>query len=313
LGFALSGWEAALLLSKLGVFVGMLASAGGVLALRGYHDGSRAGHTRLLAYSLFGAVIGLHASVLQVLLQAGQINAAGVMGMFDLNLIFLLRGTPVWDAAAYRGVGFALSVLLVLNLLRVLTLQRATPPVSFYRIALVGQSLALGLVAYGFTQLGHISVTTPLAKIALILHVAAMGGWVGMLLPLRWCCSALSNASLAALMQRFSRLGIALVIVLLSTGGVLLLTLVSPSELFTTDYGQLLLLKLGLFGVLVGIAAMNKLRYVPQLLTVDRSAELPSRLALRVSIDREIAIAVALLVLTTVVSTLLGPAAHTGM
>jgi putative copper resistance protein D len=88
---------------------------------------------------------------------------------------------------------------------------------------------------------------------------------------------------------------------------------VSPSELFTTDYGQLLLLKLGLFGVLVGIAAMNKLRYVPQLLTVDRSAELPSRLALRVSIDREIAIAVALLVLTTVVSTLLGPAAHTGM
>ena len=140
-------WALAFALAKIGVFAGLIAGAGGVLALGGYHNGSRAAHTRLLSYSLLGAFIGFHSSLAPVLIQAGQINDAGVMGMFDSDLVLLLRGTPVWESAAFRGAGFALSALLILSLLRTLRAQRKPPDSVFYRLAFIGQALALGLVA----------------------------------------------------------------------------------------------------------------------------------------------------------------------
>ena len=102
-------WALAFVLAKIGIFAGLVAGAGGVLALGGYHNGSRAAHTRLLSYSLLGAFIGFHSSLAPVLIQAGQIKDAGVMGMFDSDLVLLLRGTPAWESAAFRGAGFALS------------------------------------------------------------------------------------------------------------------------------------------------------------------------------------------------------------
>jgi len=50
-------WALAFALAKIGVFAGLIAGAGGVLALGGYHNGSRAAHTRLLSYSLLGALL----------------------------------------------------------------------------------------------------------------------------------------------------------------------------------------------------------------------------------------------------------------
>ena len=191
-----SMWALAFVLAKIGIFAGVIAGAGGVLALGGYHNGSRAAHTRLLSYSLLGAFIGFHSSLAPVLIQAGQINDAGVMGMFDSDLVLLLRGTPVWESAAFRGAGFALSALLILSLLRTLRAQRKPPDSVFYRLAFIGQALALGLVAYGFSLSGHVSVLDAWVRAALAFHVAAMAIWVGMLLPLRWCCGDVESGGL---------------------------------------------------------------------------------------------------------------------
>lgn len=297
-------WEVFALLATLGTALGVVAAVGGVTALAGFHNGSRAAHAQLLSYALAGALLGLHASLFAVLVQVGEINGQGIVGMFDLDMLLLLRGTPAWEAAAFQGVGFGLSCLLLLSLTRVLGLQRQAPELAFYRIAYAGQTLALGLVLYGFTLSGHVSVLSWPSQLALVLHVATVATWVGMLFPLRWACNDPDTASLQKTMRRFGRLGIALVAVLSVSGAVLLLNLIDPIALLTSSYGRLLLLKLGGFVGLVAIAAQNRFSYVPNL-----EQEGGAR-ALRRSIDREIALALTVLLVAAAVSTLLGPATH---
>lgn len=297
-------WTLLAILAKVGIFAGVIASAGGIAALRGYHNGSREGHGRLLSYCLLGALLGFHSSLAPVLIQAGQINDAGLMGMFDIDLVLFLRGTPVWESAAFRGAGFALSALLVLSLLKTLNAQRKSPEPVFYHIASFGQALALTLVAYGFTLSGHISLLDPWVRAALTIHVAAMSIWLGMLLPLRWCCVDMETNVLIMQMARFSRLGIGLVATLVITGIAMLLSLIDVADLFITDYGRLMLLKLMAFTALLIIAALNKWRYVPALSLQGGNQKLVR------SIDREICGAAALLVVAAVLTTALGPSSH---
>jgi len=189
-------------------------------------------------------------------------------------------------------------------LLRTLRAQRKPPDSVFYRLAFIGQALALGLVAYGFTLSGHVSVLDAWLRAALAFHVAAMAIWVGMLLPLRWCCDDVESGGLGELMRRFGRLGIGLVAALASSGVFMLLNLIDIIELFTTEYGRLMLFKLGAFVGLLAIAALNKLRHVPVLHLPGGSR------ALARSIDRELVVAMTLLLVTAVVTTLFGPATH---
>jgi putative copper resistance protein D len=297
-------WTLLIILAKVGIFAGIIASAGGIAALRGYHNGSRASHARLLSYCLLGALLGFHSSLAPVLIQAGQINDAGLLGMFDIDLVLFLRGTPVWESAAYRGVGFALSALLVLALQKTLNAQRKSPEPVFYHIASFGQALALALVAYGFTLSGHISLLDPWVRAALTIHVAAMSIWLGMLLPLRWCCVDMQMDPLIKQMTRFSRLGIGLVATLVFTGITMLLSLIDVVDLFTTNYGRLMLLKLVAFTAVLLFAALNKWRYVPALSLPGGNHKLVC------NIDREIFGAAALLIVAAVLTTALGPSSH---
>ncbi|MFY9828553.1 MAG: CopD family protein [Rhodoplanes sp.] len=66
--------------------------------------------------------------------------------------------------------------------------------------------------------------------------------------------------------RRFSALGIVSVATLIATGIINAWILVgSFRALFGTDYGQLLLVKLGLFGVMLCLAAVNRLHWTPRL------------------------------------------------
>ena len=78
----------------------------------------------------------------------------------------------------------------------------------------------------------------------------------------------------------------------------------SPMALINTDYGLALLLKLTLVLVILGVAAMNKLMIVPALISSG------SRVKLQRSIRYELAIAAAILVATSYLSTIVGPAGH---
>ena len=100
----------------------------------------------------------------------------------------------------------------------------------------------------------------------------AVGAWLGALPALalllhqarrdqKQCARARRGAA-----RRFPSLGIVSVAALMATGVVNSWNLLSgPRDLVATDYGRLLLLKIGLFAAMLGIAAVNRFRLTPQL------------------------------------------------
>ena len=134
---------------------------------------------------------------------------------------------------------------------------------------------ALGLAAT-IAWTGH-AVSTPgeagmLHLTADALHLTAAAAWIGGLVSFTWLLAGTrgdpAHASLARdATRRFSTLGIASVGTLFSTGIVNAWILVgSLNALTATGYGRLLMLKIGLFAVMVAFAAVNRFWLTPQLI-----------------------------------------------
>ena len=68
----------------------------------------------------------------------------------------------------------------------------------------------------------------------------------------------------AGLLARFSALGVRLVPLIAVAGAVMALLLLPDAAALREPYGQLLLVKIALFVLLMGLAALNRLRLVPQ-------------------------------------------------
>ena len=104
-------------------------------------------------------------------------------------------------------------------------------------------------------------------------HLLAAGAWLGALIPLfalltpRPHPDARRESEFGGVLMRFSGMGSIAVAVLIATGVVnSLYSLNSLSEMLTSLYGQLLIVKLGLFALLLVFAAMNRFWLVPQIL-----------------------------------------------
>ncbi len=106
-----------------------------------------------------------------------------------------------------------------------------------------------------------------------MVHLLAAGAWLGGLPALAMLLARARHAedpawrSLAVdATRRFSWLGVVCVSALLASGIVNSWNLLEgPRDLVTTDYGRLVLLKIGLFVAMVGIAAANRFHFTPQL------------------------------------------------
>lgn len=164
-----------------------------------------------------------------------------------------LAGVLAWLALARTGrAQHALRIVaLVLGAVLLVTL------------AFVGHAAAVG---HGAIHLIH--------ALADMLHLAGAAGWIGALPALVFCLAQpLPVAELTRLTVRFSRLGIVCVVVLAASGAVNALFLVgSFAALAGTPYGRVLLVKLGLFVVMLGLAAVNKRRLTPRLVAGERTA-----------------------------------------
>ena len=140
-----------------------------------------------------------------------------------------------------------------------------------------------------------------------MLHLAGAAGWIGALPALVFCLAQpLSVAELTRLTMRFSMLGIVCVVVLAASGTVNALFLVgSFAALAGTPYGRVLLVKLGLFVVMLGLATGNKRRLTPRLVAGERNAAA----TLRRSAMLEVACGVAVIVLVGALG-VMAPANH---
>lgn len=152
-----------------------------------------------------------------------------------------------------------------------------------------------------------------------VLHLIAAAAWVGGLAPLALllAMTGTDNASLAVtrtVTLRFSNLGIASVATLLVSGLVNSWYLVgSIPSLTGTDYGRLLLIKLFLFLVMVGIAALNWSQLTPKLVhNADATAAQFARRRLRRNAAIEALLGTIIVVIVAVLGTL-PPASHAAL
>ncbi len=280
-------WEAALVLVKLLLYVGILGATGLVIVRMAFSDLLLpvAGRMRRQAISLAG--LAFLASAFGFLLR-GAALVGGVDGMSDPEILSLLWQTPVGDVLVLRLLAAA---LIVLGLL--------ASRLGLW-IALSGGLLAL----WSFARIGHIpEVPVPGAQALLVLHLLGGSFWIGILGPLRDLSGRPEHLSLAAqLGHRFGNIAMVGVPALLLAGAVMAWLLVGdPRALVATGYGRTLLVKLVLVATLLALAAANKLRFVPAMRAGDHSAARH----LRRSIDVEAALILAALAVTAALTSVL--------
>jgi len=135
-----------------------------------------------------------------------------------------------------------------------------------------------------------------------MLHLCAAGFWIGGLVPLtiflaRVRASFSLGETVVRVVRRFSTLSLCCVSVLIVTGISNSWLLVgSLHALFTTPYGRLLLLKLTLFGILIGFGARNRFLVKARLRKGSANPDLLSQLRRNVLCEVCLGVAVVLIV-----------------
>ncbi|WP_290684623.1 copper resistance CopC/CopD family protein [Haematobacter sp. UBA3484] len=120
--------------------------------------------------------------------------------------------------------------------------------------------LALALTMAAAAVTGHAATAPPqlLMRPAVALHVLGAVLWLGMLLPL----AASLRAGEAVPLRRFSVAAPVVVALLVASGAAIATVQLGRAEaLFTTSYGKVLLVKLGLVLAMLGLAALNRFRF----------------------------------------------------
>jgi copper resistance protein D len=226
-----------------------------------------------------------------------------------LSVVFGTRFGKVWQAEV------VLSLLLAVVLPVALTLRRR-------RACYVGTLFASGGLLVGLASVGHATmdsgVSGALHLVNHSLHLMAAAAWLGGLLPLALVLSTAhrnmsdpwSSTALQCL-ANFSKMGVLAVAVIMLTGfGNARFLIGDAGALLTTDYGRVLLLKLGLFALMLVFAATNRFRLMPRLAslgTMPMGIAAPTLSALRGSVLCEQVLGILVLVAANVLGALPPP------
>jgi copper transport protein len=277
----------------------------------------RVEETRLRAVSIafvVAAVVALVAIPIYVLMATAQFALRSTFALGDL--FPLLR-----DSAFGRGfldleLGFALFALAAMIALwidRPEREQRSIAELVALGGALVGAAACLLVPGLA----GHAAQTSPRGAMVFFdwLHLSAGSLWVGGLLGLlvlwRSLPVARRVAGLVVCVPRFSNAAFVSVLALIGSGiGASLYHLPTFASLWQTSYGQTLLVKIGLLGTAMLLAAVNLLRTRPRLLAYRTRPELGPGAAtlLRRLVGGEVLIVVSAVVAAAVLSSLAPPA-----
>ena len=140
-----------------------------------------------------------------------------------------------------------------------------------------------------------------------IVHLLSAGAWLGGLIPLFLLVAAASPDEAIRASRRFSTMATVAVVLLAITAAAQFWVLIgSLPGLIGTGYGLMALLKLGLFAILLGFAAVNRFRLTPALGGVE-GASAKLRLCRSIGIETGLGL---LVVLAAGVLTSLPPSMH---
>jgi len=223
-----------------------LACFGGLLAT------TRLATRRLAIISALVAVVLL---VLQYLLEAARMGGE-LASVMDSELQAL-----VFHSTAARALAVRVAGLVVLAI----ALGMKKKP----GIALVTAATALALL--GFTLVGHTTSHSPrwLLVPLLLAHLLVVSFWFGALVPLRLAARHESPQIAGAAIEAFSTTATWIVPALFVAGLALATVLLGSFSALRSAYGQLLILKVVGFALLMGLASLNKWRLGPAVAAGD--------------------------------------------
>jgi putative copper resistance protein D len=301
-------WDAAVVTAKATTYAATLAASGGVFFLIYSHallDGICAGRIRRLIRVL--VVIAAFAGGAMILAAAASMSGdAG--GLADVGLARMILQAGEGRPSLVRLIGLIL-------IGGSLTGRRSPAAMT-----LLGSVAA----ATSFAWVGHVHSLSALRgawlpALAIVVHLLGVAFWLGALIPLLMVAgdadlsrgdtsrADMSRADMSRIAATVGRFGTAALVVVgaLLTAGVVLLCLLlrDVSELWSDDYGRLVLTKILLVACLLALAALNHWRLTPRLFAYDTGA----LQALKGSIMAELALAGCVLVMTAAMTTLAGP------
>ncbi len=214
-----------------------------------------------------GATIaGMILSAISMILMVKAMSGAADFSSIEQHMIeMMLTDTPFGMAWCLRMAMLVISVLAGILFTRM-------PTLKFGMMSLAG-GIALATLSWGGHGAMDEGVRGQLHLVADIIHLLAAGAWVGalavfiLMLILRYGNDAADISLLSRTLNGFALMGTAIVGSLLITGALNYWLIVGPTinGLFSTTYGQLLVAKLVLFGMMLLLAAANRYRLSPLL------------------------------------------------
>lgn len=198
-------------------------------------------------------------SVAQLVVRTVVVSGDGISGMFDVDAMAIVADGGLVPAATIRIAAATLAFAAS----RTGTWHRLGGP------GFVGLTAAIGAVL-SFQLTGHTASSEPavLVRLADAVHVGAAAVWTGGVASLLVVVAGRRRASrrVDVLAARFASVAAASV-VLVGLAGLALtvIALDTPTQLWTTGYGRVLLAKLAVVGVIGAIGAVNHFSVVPRL------------------------------------------------
>lgn len=222
-----------------------------------------AGHYVLEAARMSDELAGVFDLSLQTM--AWNSTAGGAFTVRELGLLLIIAGMRAVPARVTAHNIFAAAV--------------GSPATVWWKrltargFTLVGVAGAL-VVAVSFTLTGHTSVNERHGLLAplLLAHLLIVAFWFGALWPLCLVTLRESRERTARVIAVFSAAAFWLVPMILVVGVGVAVALLPNIAALMKPYGQLLIAKVALYGVLLGFAALNKWRFGPAIAGGDLQA-----------------------------------------
>ena len=239
-------------LARVALYLGLFAGVGGTFFQAWLAPGAEAGRSKRVLTGLI--VIGVLAATTSLGLQG-----ADALGETPASL----GVTAAWASGWRTSFGPSAVIGATALLLAGIGLHGSTGwrrGCSLAAMAAVGLSLAWS---------GHASAAAPqwLTRPAVFLHAVGVAYWIGALIPLLF---AIRQAPAQALpvVRRFST-GALMAVAMLTLAGLVLAVIQvgAPANLTGTDYGRVLIAKTLLVVTLLGLAALNRMRLTPALVS----------------------------------------------
>lgn len=283
-------WVVAAVLVKALLYATCLTAGGGVLFLAAFGRQLNEPERRfVIQFTRSVAVVALYVTIARVAILSAMLGD-DFASLWDWSLIQIVLDSSDGRAAAVRVVGLI--------------------GISMFSFGTgASQAIAVAsvlLVAGSFAVTGHAGSVGPgyLPQLLVGAHVLAVSFWIGALVPLFKIASNPEFSRIGAILRRFGSIAVFIVPGLIVAGLVLLWLLLGSLEaIFTSEYGQLVLLKLSFVAGLLTLAAINKLRLTPGVTAGNRAAAA----RLRWAIAGEMILATAIFLVTAIFTTAVGP------